>query len=392
VLASKYAFALESFGQNAGKHQACQHAAASNGAVVAVAILREDFTRQVSAKENFVSLVAGIDLGGTAINYTLIDGDGKFLIETLFEHPARSKEGPKICLAQIAEGLEMAAGHVGVSLKDIVVVGLDTPGPATAAGVLSSKGSTNFVHAEWASFDIREGLARVLGKPVTYLNDGNAGALWGHYSIFGADRTATSVSAIIGTGLGGGVIVEGNVIKGRMGFGGELGHVLLPYQTIPGIEGLHPLCNCGRTGDLESLCSLTAIGKNLLPYFLAKCPDHPLAAEQDMGTAAKKVRSMAENGDALCREIFRVQANALGLFFDQMINTFDPDALIIGGGALETGADFQNWFLKQVRLMMPTQREEQEDIQIHVMPNGDTAGSRGAAIEALKLARDGGLL
>ena len=339
-----------------------------------------------------MSLVAGVDLGGTAINYTLVDGERKFLIESLFEHPARSKEGPTTCLAQIAAGLELAAAHVGASVKDIVVVGLDTPGPATAAGVLSAKGSTNFVHAAWAGFDIREGLAKALGKPVTYLNDGNAGALWGHYSIFGADRIATSVSAIIGTGLGGGVIVEGNVIKGRMGFGGELGHVLLPYQTIPGIEGLHPVCNCGRTGDLESLCSLTAIGKSLLPYFLAKHPDHPLAAEVDTYAAAKKVRGMAENGDALCREIFRIQANALGLFFDQMINTFDPDALVIGGGALETGAEFQQWFLKQVRLMMPAQREEQADIQIHVMPNGDTAGSRGAAIEALKLAREGGLL
>jgi predicted NBD/HSP70 family sugar kinase len=81
----------------------------------------------------------------------------------------------------------------------------------------------------------------------------------------------------------------------------------------------------------------------------------------------------------------------LGLFFDEMINTFDPDALIIGGGALETGLEFQRWFIDEVRAGMPTQREEQVGIPIHVMPNGDTAGARGAAIEALKLARQGGL-
>jgi predicted NBD/HSP70 family sugar kinase len=74
-----------------------------------------------------------------------------------------------------------------------------------------------------------------------------------------------------------------------------------------------------------------------------------------------------------------------------MINTFDPDALIIGGGALETTLDFQRWFIDEVRAGMPTQREEQVGIPIHVMPNGDTAGARGAAIEALKLARQGGL-
>jgi len=336
-----------------------------------------------------VSLVAGVDLGGTAINYTIASGDGRFLIESLCEHPARSKEGPEVCLAQIAEGLEIAVKQAGVSLSDIVVVGLDTPGPASSTGVLSAEGSTNFVHADWAGFDIRHGLSKKLGKPVTYLNDGNAGALWGHFSIFGVDRVATSISAIIGTGLGGGVIVEGNVVKGRKGFGGELGHVLIPYQSIPGTEGLHPACNCGRTGDLESVCSLTGIANSLLPYFLAKNPGHELASV-DIHTAAKRVRGMAERGDAVCREVFRVQANALGLFFDQMINTFDPDALIIGGGALETGEEFQHWFLDQVRAGMPTQREEQADIRIYVMPNGDCAGARGAAIEGLKLAKSEG--
>jgi glucokinase len=335
-------------------------------------------------------VVAGVDLGGTAINYTLATVDGSFLIEDLCEHPARSKEGPAVCLAQIAEGLTIAAKRAQVNLDDIVVVGLDTPGPASASGVLSAKGSTNFVHPDWAGLDIREQLSRKLGKPVTYLNDGNAGALWGHYSLFG-DQTATSISAIIGTGLGGGVIVDGNVVKGRKGFGGELGHVLIPYQSIPGIEELQPSCNCGRMGDLESLCSLTAIGRNLLPYFLEKHPDHPLT-DEDISSAAKQVRGLAEKGDPLCREVFRVQANALGLFFDQMVNTFDPDALIVGGGALETEEEFQNWFLEQVRAAMPTQREEQADIPIYIMPNGDTAGARGAAIEALKFAREQELL
>lgn len=337
-------------------------------------------------------IVAGVDLGGTAINYTIINEKEEFLIEGLCEHPARSKEGPAVCLQQIADGLEIAVKQVGLTVADVTVVGLDTPGPASASGVLSARGSTNFVHPEWAGFDIRGGLAAKLGKPVTYLNDGNAGALWGHFSLFGGHAKKTSISAIVGTGLGGGVIIEDNVVKGRGGFGGELGHVLVPYQSIRGIEGLTPVCNCGRTGDLESLCSLTAIGKSLLPYFLPKYPGHELGAMEDLGQAAKKVRGMAERGDALCREVFRVQAHALGLFFDEMINTFDPDALIIGGGALETGKEFQDWFIGEVRAAMPDQREEQRDIPICVMPNGDTAGARGAAIEALKVAREGGLM
>lgn len=338
-----------------------------------------------------MQLVAGVDLGGTAVNYTIVNANEQFLIEGLCEHPARSVEGPAVCLKQIEDGLAIAAKKAGARLDDIAVVGLDTPGPASAAGVLSAKGSTNFVHADWAGFDIREGLARKLAKPVTYLNDGNAGALWGHFSLFGANSRKTSISAIVGTGLGGGVIIEDMVVKGRKGFGGELGHVLIPYQSIATIPGLHPQCNCGRTGDLESCCSLTAIGKSLLPYFLARNPGHELAAVE-IGKAAKLVRGLAEKGDAMCREIFRTQAHALGVFFDEMINTFDPDALIVGGGAIETGKAFQDWFVSEIRAGMPGQREEQADIPVHIMPNGDTAGARGAAIEALQFARHGGLL
>lgn len=335
-------------------------------------------------------VVAGVDLGGTAINYTLVDQQERFLIEGLCEHPALSRHGPDVCLQQIADGLLIALEKVAVSLSDVVTVGLDTPGPASASGQLSARGSTNFVHPRWAGFDIREGLAHKLGKPVSYLNDANAAALWGHYAIFGANSGETSISIVIGTGNGGGIILNGEVVKGKNGFGGELGHVLIPYQSIAGTSGIVPRCNCGRTGDLESLCSLTAIERNLLPYFLPRYPGHELA-QHDPHQAAKLVRGLADKGDALCKDIFRVQAHALGLFFDEMINTFDPDALIVGGGALEASPEFQSWFLKEIRAAMPMQREEQAGVPIHVMPNGDTAGARGAAIEALKLARQSGL-
>jgi glucokinase len=333
-----------------------------------------------------VRVVAGVDLGGTAINYTFLNDQGTPLIEGLCEYPARAKEGPEVCLTQIAAGLQVALDQVKVRLEDVAVVGLDTPGPASAAGILSARGSTNFVHSAWAGFDICEGLAHRLQKPVSYLNDANAAALWGHAAVFGARSLATSVSAIIGTGLGGGVIIDGQILKGRKGFGGELGHVLIPYQSIRGIEGLVPHCNCGRTGDLESLCSLTAIGKTFLPFFLPRYPGHELG-QMDLGKAAKLVRAYAERGDAMCREIFRVQAHALGFFFDEMVNTFDPDALLIGGGALETAKEFQDWFVGEVRAGMPLAREEQADIPIHIMPNGDTAGARGAATQALAYAR-----
>src|SRR5439155_22265492 len=133
------------------------------------------------------------------------------------------------------------------------------------------------------------------------------------------------------------------------------------------------------------------IEKSLLPFFLARYPGHDLANLADLHHAAKLVRGLADRADTMCRKIFRVQAHALGLFFDEMINTFDPDALIVGGGALEASQEFQRWFIEQIRAVMPPQREEQADIPIYVMPHGDTAGGQGGAVEWLKRYRESGL-
>ena len=329
-----------------------------------------------------MAIVAGIDLGGTAVNYTLLDAArGQFLIDGLCEHPALVSQGPDVSLRQIADGLELAARRAGCAAGDIVAVGLDTPGPASAQGVLSARGSTNFAHPAWAGFDLRGELAARLQLPVVYLNDGNAAALWGHTALFGADG-ATSISAIIGTGLGGGIVVDGRLVTGRNGFGGEVGHVLIPWRSIAGVEDLQPPCNCGRTGDLESLCSLTAIRQTLLPHFLSRYPGHPLHG-MEPARAAVKVRNLADEGDALARDIFRVQARALALFFDQMVNLFDPDGFLIGGGAMEASPAFREWFVGEVRAGLPAQRAEQQP-RIALMPDGDTAGARGAALDAVR--------
>src|SRR5579862_5203476 len=269
------------------RRQIRESASCYNQELCGINLKREDTT---------VEVVAGVDLGGTAINYTLVNREEQFLIGGLCEHPALSKQGPEVCLQQISDGLKVAAELAGIALDDIVSIGLDTPGPSSAAGRLSARGSTNFVHPNWAGFDIREGLAHKLGKPVSYLNDANAAALWGHYAIFGANSRETSVSDVVGTGNGGGIILDGNVVKGKNGFGGELGHVLIPYQSIAGISDIQPRCNCGRVGDLESLCSLTAIEKTILPFFLKTHPEHDLA-KQDPHQAAKAVRGLADKGD-----------------------------------------------------------------------------------------------
>ena len=97
----------------------------------------------IRLQKNTGPLVAGVDLGGTAVNSTLLDSAGTFLISGLCEHPARSVEGPTICLQQIVDGLQEAVTKAGRNREEIAAIGLDTPGPATADGVFSSRGSTN---------------------------------------------------------------------------------------------------------------------------------------------------------------------------------------------------------------------------------------------------------
>jgi predicted NBD/HSP70 family sugar kinase len=233
-------------------------------------------------------------------------------------------------------------------------VGLDTPGPASANGVLSSKGGTNFSAVEWHGFDVRQALEDELDLPVIYNNDGNAAALYAHHVHFGLLSTErSSVSAIVGTGLGGGVIESGRIVKGATGMAGELGHVHIPVHGLLADGQPMPRCNCGFEGDAESIASLSGIRNNLLPYWLTQYPDHPLH-DVDVYEGAKLVRGYGEGGDEMARKIFEQQAIALGRLFTIAANFTDPDVYFIGGGVIEAEPDFRDWFLERVRAHWPT--------------------------------------
>ncbi|MCU0314975.1 MAG: ROK family protein [Fimbriimonadaceae bacterium] len=325
-----------------------------------------------------MSLTIGIDLGGNSINVTALE-DGEWLINEMVEIPAHVTQGPEICLDQLQKGFELALEKSGKSKTEVLAVGLDTPGPASADGVISSKGTTNFRHDGFRSFNIRSALSEKLGLPVSYLNDGNAAALYAHYANLESPEKKTSVSLIIGTGLGGGIVANGQILRGRVGFAAELGHVYLPYNWNP--EGWFPTrCNCGKIADLESVASLTAIELNLLPKYLPQYPDHELHG-YDKKTAAKKLRSLAEQGDEMALKIFRVQTYALAGHIDQMVDTLDPDAIFIGGGGVEATDEFRAWYLKGIQAALNL-REEQADLPIVIIPDGDMAGARGAAVFA----------
>lgn len=332
-------------------------------------------------------VVVGIDIGGTAVNATVLTDSGEFLINKLVEVPSRVIEGPEAALEAVAAVTELALLDAGHTFADVLAFGLDTPGPSSATGVISSKGATNFAGPEWWNYDIRSALEQAIGRPVIYNNDGNAAALYAHQQLFGEHYAEkSSVAAIVGTGLGGGVIEKGQVIVGAAGMAGELGHVFIPMHDllVPGQP--YPQCNCGFAGDVESVASLTGIRKNLLPFWLTQYPDHPLHG-MPIDKAAKAVRSYGEDGDEMALKIFDQQAQALGELFTICANFTDPDAYFLGGGVVEAKPHFRDWFLERVQAHTQLRDEQVQLAQFALVTDLDMAGARGAAISALHAIR-----
>jgi len=327
-------------------------------------------------------VVVGLDNGGTCNNATVLTESGEFLVDQLVENDSRVTDGPEAAVASLAASFDGILDLTGTPRDFVRAVGLDTPGPASADGVISSKGGTNFVHSAWRGFDFRRALEVRIGLPVVYNNDGNAAALYAHHAFFG-DRAHenSSVSAIVGTGLGGGVVEAGRVVQGAAGMAGELGHVHIPMEGLLAPGQPTPSCNCGFVGDAESVASLTGIEKNLLPFWLTKYPDHPLAGT-DPHEAAKLVRGLAEREDALALQIFQQQAMALGRLFTIASNFTDPHAYFVGGGVVETAQAFRDWFIEQVRAHTALRAEQIEVAHFAIVPDLDMAGARGAAIGA----------
>jgi glucokinase len=329
-------------------------------------------------------VVVGIDNGGTSNNATILDPSRGFLVDRLVETPSLVTEGPEVAVDAMAQALENVLDLTGIEPRAVRGVGLDTPGPASADGVISSKGATNFAQPAWRGFDVRGALEVRLGLPVVYNNDANAAALYAHSVRFGAKGAGhSSVSVIVGTGLGGGVIESGRIVKGVAGMAGELGHVQIPMHGLLAEGQPMPVCNCGFVGDAESVASLSGIQRNLLPYWLTRFENHELSRVADTKEAAKLVRVYGERQDPLALRIFEQQAMAIGRLFTIAANYSDPDTYFLGGGVVESTAKFRQWFLAKVREHTALREEQARVATLALVPDLDMAGARGAALAAL---------
>lgn len=334
------------------------------------------------------SVVVGLDVGGTKTNATVLDEHGAFLIEHMVEVPSCVRQGPPAALDAIEHLMSTTLELVGIEKTSVLAIGLDTPGPASADGVISSRGATNFPEEAWWGFDIRAAVEVRMHLPVIYNNDGNAAALYAH-SRYYADQAyqRSSISAIVGTGLGGGVIEQGAIVRGTAGMAGELGHVHIPMEGLLIAGQPIPWCNCGFSGDLESVASLTGIKNNLLPFWLTQYPDHPLHQAESIDAAAKAVRAYGEQGDEMARRLFDQQAMAIGRMFTIAANFTDPDVYFVGGGVIEAEPEFRDWFIERVRHHTHLRDEQGLVAEFALVPDLDMAGARGSAVAALHAVR-----
>jgi glucokinase len=333
------------------------------------------------------AVVVGLDVGGTKTNATVLGDDGRFLVNQMVEVTSRVLDGPAAAILAIDEAMELVLSVTDTSRAAVRAAGLDTPGPASADGIISARGATNFAAAEWRGFDFRSAVEDHLNLPVIYNNDGNAAALYAHERHYGDEAPKrSSVSAIVGTGLGGGVIEAGRVIRGAAGMAGELGHIHIPMDGLLAPGQPVPRCNCGFIADLESVASLSGIANNLLPFWLTRYPDHPLA-DVAVDVAARQVRDYGERGDHLAQRIFDQQAMAIGRMFTIAANFFDPDAYFLGGGVTDTGAQFRTRFVAKVQAATELRDEQAELATFAIVPDLDMAGTRGSALAALRAIR-----
>ena len=227
---------------------------------------------------------------------------------------------------------------------------------------------------------MRQTLSRAFGReiPVEYENDCNAAALW--ESFIGC-HGGSEVMALLapGTGLGGGIVIEGRLLRGARGMGGELGHVEIVHPPfIAGVEV--PPCGCGQRYCAEAYASMATLIR-VLPAALGqpRWSDHPLQKVEGPDVWRKRafqVRGLAAKGDELCQSLFDWQSAAIGRLCRQVADTIDPHRIVIGGGFIEGGQQLTDRVMGIIRTTFKELafKKHAREVVIETAASGDQAG------------------
>jgi glucokinase len=270
-------------------------------------------------------LILGIDLGGTKILTSVINPEGEMLSRDHSVTPAA--EGPEGVIQAILASAERALQGASVAIDSVLAVGMGAPGLAdTEAGLLFI--SPNL--PGWKDVPLRDIIQEKLKKKAFLINDGNAAALGEYY--FGAAKGVNHfIYVTISTGIGGGIVVDGKVLNGFKGMAGEIGHMTIADEGPP--------CRCGNQGCWETLASGTALAKAARKRIEAGADTTILSFAEGKieNVTAQTVQSAAEKGDPIANQLILKTAYYFGVGLANLINIFNPEMIVIGGGLSNMG-------------------------------------------------------
>ena len=274
----------------------------------------------------------GLDFGATKLMAAAMDR--KFNILSRAKIRTKAEEGPKQTVERMAELVREALREAAVDIDDLSHIGVGAPGPLKPEeGIIMSAPNLG-----WKNVPLREMLEKELKVPVVVDNDVNMGT-FGEYVAGAAQGHELVVGVFPGSGIGGGIIIGGEVIHGASGAAGEVGHIV--------VDPSGPLCGCGRRGCVEAVASRIAIARDVIAAAIRGQAPWTMA---NLSLNVNKMRSSdiadaIKNGDEIVEEIVRYAARMIGMACGDIVNILSPDCIVLGGGLVEAMRDI---FLKEI--------------------------------------------
>ena len=264
----------------------------------------------------------GIDVGGTSVKLGLFELDGTLLDK--WEVRTRKEENGKNIIPDIAASVKEKLAQHGLTTEDLCGAGLGVPGPVMPDGFVEV-----CVNLGWRNINPGKELSSLLdGILVETGNDANVAAL-GEMWQGGAKGYSDVIMITLGTGVGGGVILDQKIVSGRHGLGGEIGHIHVRADE-------KEYCNCGGRGCLEQVASATGIAREARRK-MAGCDTPSALRAFGENVSAKNVLDAARDGDALANEVMEVVGSYLGTALATAALIVDPEIFVIGGGVSRAG-------------------------------------------------------
>lgn len=268
----------------------------------------------------------GVDLGGTTCKLGLFLSDGTLLEK--WEIPTDTHNSGARILSDIAAAVEMKLTEHGIEKAAVLGIGIGVPGAVNQNGVVN-----RCVNLGWGVVNVKETLASLTGLPVHVANDASIAALGEAWKGSGTGMSGMLLITL-GTGIGGGIVLNGRLWNGYNGAAGEFGHMMVnPAET--------ELCSCGKRGCLEQYASATGLVRCM--RLQLQTDDRPSRLRGKETFTAKDVIDAAKDGDALALTVAQSSFELLGIAAANLCNALNPEAVILGGGVSKAGEVLLDW-------------------------------------------------